>query len=208
MPLNSGLHHRRESVVHQPLQQAVLTPVLGQRRWVRVDGAASCATSRFRSQRLRARCGFAVAFARRTITHGPLRRALLPDGSVGPWAGRQATQMSDPSSLSAVGSVSIKVRVTSNPMRRERSWLCSPSPLKPPYLRAWKPRFYWAAGPLPTGDFGVGVRFRVGKNLFFRVEVRDFITESPDKLITPSLDADIGSILHNLTPMFGFTWIF
>ena len=61
---------------------------------------------------------------------------------------------------------------------------------------------------LPTGDFGVGVRFRVGKNLFFRVEVRDFITESPDKLITPSLDADIGSILHNLTPMFGFTWIF
>ena len=76
-------------------------------------------------------------------------------------------------------------------MRRERNWLCSPSPLKP---------------CLP-GDFGVGVRFRIGKNLFFRVEVRDFITESPDKLITQSLDADIGSILHNLTPMFGVTWI-
>ena len=61
---------------------------------------------------------------------------------------------------------------------------------------------------LPTGDFGVGVRFRLGNNLFFRVEFRDFITESPDKVITPSLGADIGSILHNWTPMFGITWIF
>ncbi len=61
---------------------------------------------------------------------------------------------------------------------------------------------------VPTGDFGIGVRFRIGDNVCFRVEVRDFITQSPDQVITPSVGADIGSILHNWTPMFGVTWIF
>ena len=61
---------------------------------------------------------------------------------------------------------------------------------------------------VPTGDVGIGVRFKIGDNVSFRVEFRDFVTETPDKVIAPGLGADIGSILHNWTPMFGITWVF
>lgn len=57
------------------------------------------------------------------------------------------------------------------------------------------------------GDFGVGVKFRVGRRAMFRVEFRDYITGVPTKVITPSPGAEItGDILHQWAPIFGVSW--
>ena len=60
-----------------------------------------------------------------------------------------------------------------------------------------------------VGSLGVGVKFRVGSNGIFRVEFRDYITGVPDNVITASPGATIdGDLLHQLTPMVGYSWTF
>lgn len=61
---------------------------------------------------------------------------------------------------------------------------------------------------MPTGDVGVGVRFRIRDNMFFRVEFRDYITSVPQKVISPAPGADIDGILNRWTGLFGLTWTF
>ena len=60
----------------------------------------------------------------------------------------------------------------------------------------------------PAGDFGVGVKFRVGRRMMFRVEFRDYITGVPDEVIAASPGAKISGILHHLVPLFGFSYTF
>lgn len=60
----------------------------------------------------------------------------------------------------------------------------------------------------PMGDFGVGVKFFVGKRMMFRVEFRDYITAVPGKVITAAPGAKIDGILHQWAPMFGFSYMF
>lgn len=60
-----------------------------------------------------------------------------------------------------------------------------------------------------VGDVGVGVKFRVGSNGVFRIEFRDYITGVPENVITASPGASIdGDLLHQLTPMVGYSWTF
>jgi hypothetical protein len=60
-----------------------------------------------------------------------------------------------------------------------------------------------------VGDFGVGVKCRVGSNGIFRVEFRDYITGVPDNVITASPGASIdGDLLHQFAPMFGYSITF
>ena len=61
---------------------------------------------------------------------------------------------------------------------------------------------------MPTGDFGAGVKIQMGKNWFFRIEFRDYISGIPRKVIAPAPGADIDGILHHWAPFFGITWIF
>ena len=62
---------------------------------------------------------------------------------------------------------------------------------------------------LPAGDFGVGVKWRLGKRTMFRLEFRDYITGVPNKVIAAAPGAEIdGSILHHWAPFFGITWTF
>ena len=58
----------------------------------------------------------------------------------------------------------------------------------------------------PVGDFGVGVKFRVGRRAIFRVEFRDYISGVPKEVIAASPGADLGDLLHHWAPLFGFSW--
>jgi hypothetical protein len=60
----------------------------------------------------------------------------------------------------------------------------------------------------PVGDFGGGIKFRVGDNAAFRVEFRDYVSPTPKEVLTPSIGADVGDILHQWTGLVGFSWTF
>jgi hypothetical protein len=62
---------------------------------------------------------------------------------------------------------------------------------------------------MPAGDFGIGVKWRIGRRATFRLEFRDYITGVPKKVIAEAPGAQIdGSILHHWAPFFGITWTF
>lgn len=56
------------------------------------------------------------------------------------------------------------------------------------------------------GDFGVGVKFRVGRRAVFRVEFRDYVTGVPKEVIAAAPGANLDGILHQWAPLFGITW--
>jgi len=60
----------------------------------------------------------------------------------------------------------------------------------------------------PVGDFGGGIKFQVGDSAAFRVEFRDYISPTPKEVLTPSIGADVGDILHQWTGLVGFSWTF
>jgi len=59
-----------------------------------------------------------------------------------------------------------------------------------------------------AGDFGGGVKVRFAGNGILRMEFRDYITKTPDKIIAESLDSEVGEILHHWAPLFGISWTF
>jgi len=60
---------------------------------------------------------------------------------------------------------------------------------------------------MPMGDFGVGVKFRVGSRAVFRVEFRDYVTGVPKEVLAAAPGAAIdGDILHQWAPLFGFSY--
>lgn len=60
-----------------------------------------------------------------------------------------------------------------------------------------------------AGDFGGGVKIRLGGRLTLRLEVRDYITEVPDKLFAPPPGAHIsGNVFHQIVPAFGIGYTF
>jgi hypothetical protein len=56
-------------------------------------------------------------------------------------------------------------------------------------------------------DFGGGVKFRIKDNAWFRIEIRDYITEVP-KVFVASPGASVNGLFHQWTPAFGVTWTF
>ncbi|MCB1019659.1 MAG: outer membrane beta-barrel protein [Bryobacterales bacterium] len=60
----------------------------------------------------------------------------------------------------------------------------------------------------PMGDVGVGVKIRIGSRAVFRVEVRDYVTAVPDKVIAAAPGAKMSGVLHQIAPLFGITWTF
>lgn len=61
---------------------------------------------------------------------------------------------------------------------------------------------------LPAGDFGAGVKFRVGNRATIRVEFRDYISAVPDRVIAGAPGSKVSGILHHWAPMFGISWVF
>jgi hypothetical protein len=60
----------------------------------------------------------------------------------------------------------------------------------------------------PMGDVGAGVRWSIGRRVFLRAEVRDYITKFPTEIITPAPGVKYGSLLQDLVPMVGISYEF
>jgi hypothetical protein len=61
---------------------------------------------------------------------------------------------------------------------------------------------------LPVGEVGVGVKVQLSKRLRLRVQVRDYISQSPSSVIAPAPGASIGGIRQDILGMgaIAFTW--
>lgn len=53
--------------------------------------------------------------------------------------------------------------------------------------------------------FGGGVKYRISDGAMLRVEVRDFFTQFPKKVIEPNRGTSIGDWIHNIVPMVSLT---
>lgn len=60
----------------------------------------------------------------------------------------------------------------------------------------------------PMLSFGAGIKWRVGNRLLMRAEVRDYVTPFPKNVVVPSPGNKIGGWLHDITPLFGISYLF
>jgi hypothetical protein len=58
------------------------------------------------------------------------------------------------------------------------------------------------------GTVAAGMTYRLAPRMFLRVELRDFISPFPTAVLTPAPGTKYGSILNNLTPMAGISYVF
>jgi hypothetical protein len=60
----------------------------------------------------------------------------------------------------------------------------------------------------PMGVAGAGISYRLAPRLYLRTEVMDFVGPFPTNLIAPNSGAKFGSILQELVPLVGLTYLF
>lgn len=60
----------------------------------------------------------------------------------------------------------------------------------------------------PLASVGFGLKFRVGEKASVRVELKDYISPVPTKIITPNRGSDLSGWLHNFVPMAGVSYVF
>ena len=60
----------------------------------------------------------------------------------------------------------------------------------------------------PMASIGAGVKYALAPNVFLRTEVRDYITPFPTEVITPAPGTKYGSILHDIVPTVGISFLF
>ena len=60
----------------------------------------------------------------------------------------------------------------------------------------------------PLFTAGGGLKYRLSERLFFRAELRDYITPFPNKVITPAPGAKVSGWIQDFVPLFGLSFIF
>lgn len=60
----------------------------------------------------------------------------------------------------------------------------------------------------PLVSVGAGIKFTVSTHIQFRVEVHDYLTSFPKKVITPAQGAHVGGWLQDFVPMAGLAYTF
>jgi len=60
----------------------------------------------------------------------------------------------------------------------------------------------------PMASVGAGLRFNITNRVFMRVEVRDFISPFPQNVIAAPSGVKYGSILNDIVPMAGISYMF
>jgi hypothetical protein len=60
----------------------------------------------------------------------------------------------------------------------------------------------------PMISVGGGVTYRLSNRLFLRAEIRDFITPFPTAVLTPAPRVKFGSVLQDLVPMVGLSYVY
>ena len=59
----------------------------------------------------------------------------------------------------------------------------------------------------PMVSVGGGLTFQLAPRIFLRAEIRDFITTFPTALITPAPGMKFGSLLNDIVPLVGITYV-
>ena len=61
---------------------------------------------------------------------------------------------------------------------------------------------------LAVGDFGVGLKMKLGKSTDLRLEVRDYVGAAPNKVIAPNAGAKLSGVLNDVIAMaiLSYTW--
>lgn len=60
----------------------------------------------------------------------------------------------------------------------------------------------------PLLTIGAGLNYRLTPKVFLRAEVRDFITPFPTQILTPAPGVKFGSVLNDIMPMVGISYLF
>jgi hypothetical protein len=60
----------------------------------------------------------------------------------------------------------------------------------------------------PMVSFGGGLKIAIGRRMLFRVDVHDFFTQIPTKVIAPAPGASLGGWIHNIVPTAGISFTF
>ena len=60
----------------------------------------------------------------------------------------------------------------------------------------------------PMASFGGGVKIALGRKMQFRIDVHDYFTAIPTKLIAPVPGASLGGWMHNIVPSGGIGFTF
>jgi hypothetical protein len=58
----------------------------------------------------------------------------------------------------------------------------------------------------PLVSAGAGVKFQVSQHVQFRLDVHDYLTPFPNKVITPNVGAKVGGWLQDFVPMIGISY--
>jgi hypothetical protein len=59
----------------------------------------------------------------------------------------------------------------------------------------------------PMVSVGAGLTYQLAPRIFLRAEIRDFITAFPTELITPAPGMKFGSLLNDIVPLVGITYV-
>jgi hypothetical protein len=59
----------------------------------------------------------------------------------------------------------------------------------------------------PMVSVGGGLTYQLAPRIFLRAEIRDFITAFPTQLITPAPGVKFGSLLNDIVPLVGITYV-
>ncbi len=60
----------------------------------------------------------------------------------------------------------------------------------------------------PMLTLGGGMKFRLGRRMVLRIDIRDQITRFPRKMVTPAAGMKLDGWLHDLVPVAGLGWLF
>ncbi|MGA2273151.1 MAG: hypothetical protein ABSH00_06325 [Bryobacteraceae bacterium] len=60
----------------------------------------------------------------------------------------------------------------------------------------------------PMLSVGGGITYKLNERLYFRAEIRDFISPFPTNVVTPPPGVTYGKVLQNIVPMAGIDYVF
>lgn len=60
----------------------------------------------------------------------------------------------------------------------------------------------------PLATFGGGIKYAIASRVVLRIEVRDYFSSFPTKVIAPAPGARLSGWLHDIVPMAGITFLF
>jgi hypothetical protein len=61
---------------------------------------------------------------------------------------------------------------------------------------------------MPVVTFGGGIKYAIAPRILFRLEVRDYLSRFPNKVIAPAPGARLSGWLHDFAPLAGVTFVF